>query len=118
MKKLLLLGSLVFSISAFAQTSTSDAGDIYKIKQETSEVKIIVYPNPAREVFFIKYDETEGPIEQVMLLSHDGRKIRTYEKPKPEKFFIADLDAGVYTVWVQIADKFYVDKLTITDKLP
>lgn len=115
MKNLLLLGGLFLSIHAFGQTSKVQDVVDFNLKKESKDGVIAVYPNPTWDAFYVKYDEaTEGPMEQLVILSYDGRKVRVHEKPKPEKFFVADLTPGIYTVLVQLSGKIYSDKLIVS----
>lgn len=84
------------------------------IEEATKEEdKISLYPNPATESFEVLRPEGSGSIERLVIRDNKGRKVRTYDKPKPEKFFIADIDPGLYWVIIVIEDNVYVEKLLI-----
>jgi len=99
MKKLLLVAGMAFTFSAYTQitpATTSQASSTTAIAESDRDI-LVLYPNPTREAFKIRYSGT-GPITEVSIRDVDGRKVKTYDKPKPEKFFITDLPAGIYIV--------------------
>jgi|GEM_PF-4844452 len=108
MKKLLLsVGLIALTFSAFTQTSVDPPAGT-SIEQNI----LVIYPNPAREVFKIRYNGTEE-ITDVTIRDVDGRKVKTYDKPKPEKFFITDLTPGVYVVDITVGSKVVSHKLIV-----
>ncbi len=74
--------------------------------------KLYLFPNPATESFEVIHSFNE-PIDKLVIRDNNGRRIRTYDKPKPEKFFIADLGSGIYSVGVTISGNTYITKLVI-----
>lgn len=124
MKNLLLfVGSFAFSLNIWSQTTVAQdharitgktASTSSKLAQlEENEVqKISLYPNPATEYFEVRHPY-DAPIDRLVIRDNNGRRIRTYDKPKPEKFFIADLDPGVYSVIVTIMGETFVERLII-----
>lgn len=73
---------------------------------------LALYPNPATEYFEV-FHNYNSPIIRLVIRDNNGRRIRTYDKPKPEKFFIADLGSGVYSVAITILEETYYEKLVI-----
>lgn len=116
MKKLLLSGSFLLSLAAFSQTSISNnplpENQVVNTGTTPRVSAFIIYPNPAHEYFRIK-SEQEDAIGDVRILALDGRPVRTYQKPKPEKFFVVGIDPGVYRVEATIGEKVFFERLVI-----
>ncbi len=89
-------------------TVNSNAG----ILDEKNTLNLVIYPNPASQYFEILRSSTE-PIDRLVIKDGNGKKIKSYEKPKPEMFFVDDIPSGEYFVSVKIGTITSILKLII-----
>lgn len=101
-----LVDDTLLDIKGYSSISTAD------VQALPDGEKLYLYPNPAVESFEVIHSFNQ-PIEKLSIRDNNGRKVRTYDKPKPEKFFIADLGSGLYSVEVTILGNTYQTKLVI-----
>ncbi len=96
------------SSSVFNITVNSVSGII----EEKNTLNLLIYPNPATEYFEVLRSSTD-PIERLVIKDNKGKKVKSYDKPKPEMFFVDDLSSGEYFVFVKIGVTTNVLKLII-----
>jgi len=97
MKQTLL--SLIFGlflIAGYAQLGpASHANNQQKEKESFSEV-VSIFPNPATHfIGLTNYDEN---IEQIHVYNILGRRMKTFEVSDDQRYYIADLNKGIYLV--------------------
>lgn len=82
------------------------------IIEEKNTMNLWIFPNPAVEFFEILRSSTD-PIERLTIRDNKGKKVRSYDKSKPEMFFVDGLSTGEYFVSVKIGTNTSVLKLII-----
>jgi hypothetical protein len=82
------------------------------IIEEKNTMNLFIFPNPAAEFFEILRSSTD-PIERLTIRDTKGKKVRSYDKPKPEMFFVDGLSSGEYFVSIKIGVTTNVLKLII-----
>ncbi len=85
------------SSSVFNITVNSTAA----IAEEKNILNLLIYPNPAAEYFEVLRSSSD-PIDRLIIKDNKGKKVKSYDKPKPEMFFVDDLSSGEYFVFVKI----------------
>ncbi len=83
---LLTLFLLLFLLPAYSQWSERG----FDFKEE-----ITIYPNPARDFFSLKGDDTVQDIRVFNLL---GTLVKTFVSAEDNQFFVGDLPKGTYLV--------------------
>jgi hypothetical protein len=82
------------------------------ISEGKNNLNLLIYPNPATEFFEIRKNSTEL-IDNVIIRDNRGKKIKSYDKPKTEMFFIDGFSSGAYFVSVRIGETTNVLKLIV-----
>lgn len=96
------------SSSVFNVTVNSTSGII----EEKNTLNLVIYPNPASEYFEILRSSTD-PIDRLIIKDNKGKKVKSYDKPKPEMFFVDGLSSGEYFVYVKIGAITNILKLIV-----
>jgi hypothetical protein len=87
--------------------------DIVDVNGHYLASKFTIFPNPTRDVFFIKNEKGDG---RVQLLNLDGKIL--LEKNLTlgfNEFSTADLEHGFYFLKIKIGDSFFVEKMVVQD---
>lgn len=96
------------STTVFNITVNSVSGII----EDKNAMNLLIFPNPAVEFFEILRSSKE-PIDKLIIRDNKGKKVRSYDKPKPEMFFVDGLSSGEYFVSVKIGATTNVLKLIV-----
>ena len=79
--------------------------------------KIIVYPNPAKDIVSIDVNDFNGEINQVRLINIQGQNVFTYDNANQSKMFnlpINNFSEGIYLLQFQTSTGISTKKLIIT----
>ncbi len=103
MKYILLLCFVVLSaLSAYSQReycySCAHTPSDYNTSPyggSSTRTEVVIYPNPVSDYFGITDNDN---IKQIVLVNLLGRRVRTFEYNKGERYLISDLPQGVYLV--------------------
>ncbi|MDR0370232.1 MAG: T9SS type A sorting domain-containing protein [Prevotellaceae bacterium] len=77
-----------------------------------SDDTVVVYPNPARNVLYIR---SAVAIEQVVIRDLSGQQVKRFTAPVGSEIDVSDLSAGVYLVGITTANGDVVRKIVIND---
>ena len=81
------------------------------VKEDAIYKEVKIWPNPTEEMITIDFNENKN-VQQVNLLSIDGRLIRKYNQINNRKFnLFIEGESGIYLVEVLSAEKRYVFKV-------
>lgn len=77
-------------------------------------LKILAYPNPAKDKLFI---ESESPLSTLIVYNLLGQKMKQFslEGAKKFEFSVADLPSGTYILTVQSGNQTVNQKITKVD---
>ncbi len=86
---------IVFSLDT---EKDSKGVTIYPKKESSNGVKIKLYPNPARESFYVELSETANDVK-CQLITLQGQMLKTSQlNSSPAKIDISDFNTGTYLV--------------------
>jgi hypothetical protein len=63
-----------------------------------SKTAIMIYPNPATE--FIGVKDNDERVSEIILFSITGRKVRSFDVLKDEKYYVGDIADGMYLIQI------------------
>ena len=100
-KNILVYLFCLISFGAFAQAEK---------KVDWSSPNVSVFPNPASEYITVS---NEDAVKNILVFNLVGRKIKTFDVTRGERYEIADLPNGLYVI--QLIGK--TNKVLITQRL-
>ena len=92
MKKNLL--PILFLFLVFALSAQSNSGK-KPIKGGLEEDHVQVFPNPADNFIGVSANDS---VKKIIVFNLAGRKMKTFEATKGQKYFVGDLPKGIYLV--------------------
>ena len=99
---LLLCFAILAATSAFGQreycyncAQTPSDYNTSPYGANSTRTDVVIYPNPVSDYFGITDNDN---VKQIVLVNLLGRRVRTFEYNKGERYLISDLPQGVYLV--------------------
>ncbi|MDR0370916.1 MAG: T9SS type A sorting domain-containing protein [Prevotellaceae bacterium] len=77
-----------------------------------SDAAVVVYPNPARNVLYVR---SAVAIERVVIRDLSGQQVKQIASPVDREIDVSDLAAGVYLVGITTANGEAIRKIVISD---
>lgn len=115
MKKTLLLLLFAFTLNlSYGQSAFEDGtdNDVVMAQKELAK-NLNVYPNPA--IDYVGLNSVEG-VEKITLYNVIGSQVKTFQVTEGEKYFIGDLNVGMYMVQIVGKNNKVITTLRLSKK--